>query len=171
MFVRVNGHKIPVDVIGVAEYCGFDIVECRLGDTAGFLCVADSKKLIYVNEQSRTTRQRFTVAHELGHHLLGHRTTGFARFNCYQERKANIFAAELLMPGVAAGIIWGKIKAWAERAESESSFIKLPPEWMISTFVDKFKVSILAAKIRLKSLGFIKNVVTREGTSVVSLMA
>ena len=46
-------------------------------------------------------RQRFTIAHELGHLLLRH-TKGYGVFNLdskdVNEKEANIFAAELLIP-------------------------------------------------------------------------
>lgn len=62
--------------------------------------------LIAVNADHVETRQRFTIAHELGHHLLGH-TERFhldlsdgspAEYNYRLERAANEFAADLLMP-------------------------------------------------------------------------
>ena len=42
-------------------------------------------------------RQRFTIAHEIGHLLLGHTCTS-RDDGTYNEREANAFAAELLVP-------------------------------------------------------------------------
>lgn len=65
---------------------------------------------IFYNGQSRRERQRFTVAHELGHLVLHRHQQG--SFNCDKEsihagpvgqgpleREANDFASSLLMPG------------------------------------------------------------------------
>lgn len=42
-------------------------------------------------------RQRFTIAHEIGHLLLGHTCTS-RDDGTYNEKEANAFAAELLVP-------------------------------------------------------------------------
>ena len=65
---------------------------------------------IFYNPGSRAERQRFTVAHELGHFVLHRERT--ANFHCASgtvatasetiamlEREANVFATNLLMPG------------------------------------------------------------------------
>ncbi|BAT68472.1 ImmA/IrrE family metallo-endopeptidase [Pseudomonas aeruginosa] len=57
------------------------------------------------NHEEISYRNRFTIAHELGHVLLGHvnegnpreRDTSFGNYNPI-ERAANTFAAELIMP-------------------------------------------------------------------------
>lgn len=57
--------------------------------------------IINYNSTSSVLRQRFTVAHELGHILLGHNSS-FRNININStetnEKSANIFAAELLVP-------------------------------------------------------------------------
>ena len=58
--------------------------------------------MIFVNPTEPARRQRFTVAHELGHCLLGHgcrdRLKGTLTEYEPDEAAANQFAAELLMP-------------------------------------------------------------------------
>ena len=54
------------------------------------LCYNDSDTL-------PETRKRFTLAHELGHYVLGHRRDGEA-----EEREANCFARNILAPRVLA---------------------------------------------------------------------
>ena len=67
-----------------------------------------SKKAIYIDRSDTQGRQNFTIAHELGHWLLGHASNEFynmlyrqtneeRRYNP-QEQEANAFAASLLMP-------------------------------------------------------------------------
>lgn len=84
--------KPPVVVHKIARDLGFEIhASNRLGDLSGRLV----GKVIEVNANESTERQRFSVAHELGHHFLGTRH-GDGRT---AEREANAFAGELLVPG------------------------------------------------------------------------
>ncbi|WP_294796183.1 ImmA/IrrE family metallo-endopeptidase [uncultured Fenollaria sp.] len=66
-------------------------------------------KIIRVNKNEPIYRQRFTIAHELGHILLGHEGKSFRKldhkeYGDFLERMnevtANSFAAELLMPEI-----------------------------------------------------------------------
>ncbi|MFH1712450.1 MAG: ImmA/IrrE family metallo-endopeptidase [Patescibacteria group bacterium] len=43
-------------------------------------------------------RRRFTIAHEIGHLLLGHTCTGNQNDGSYNEKEAHLFAGELLIP-------------------------------------------------------------------------
>ncbi len=57
--------------------------------------------IIFVNINQIYSRQRFTIAHEIGHIALKHRCADYhlmAISDGRQERQANVFAAELLMP-------------------------------------------------------------------------
>lgn len=56
---------------------------------------------IMYNTNSSITRQRFTVAHEIGHITLDHILLGSDSSKCLhekQEKEANAFASELLIP-------------------------------------------------------------------------
>ncbi len=73
-----------------------------MDQTSGVLVVADDYIAIGVNKKHPRTRQRFTIAHELGHFMLGHgsgmcKDDGVIRGRD-KEFHANHFAAELLMP-------------------------------------------------------------------------
>ena len=63
----------------------------------------DEAKEIFILENETSTRQRFSVAHELGHAVLGHGTRQRVKISPYdpKERAANQFAATLLMPSLA----------------------------------------------------------------------
>ena len=74
---------------------------------AGAYLKKRSRSFIFINAADFPTRQRFTLAHELGHHRIGHaahvespddiaRETPVPR-----ERQANHFAGELLVPRTA----------------------------------------------------------------------
>ncbi len=101
----------PIDVKAIAEELGFDIVLFPFPDTmSAVLRINDSKKVIAVNHSQSEVRQRFSVAHELGHYLSGHEDYSHDRVvaveyeNKYNnpmylmEQEADEFAAELLMP-------------------------------------------------------------------------
>jgi len=104
----------PINVHRIAQELGFLIVEHDFPeDTSGMLLIREDAKAIGVNQHHAYTRQRFTIAHELGHYLSGHEDFSVrgkqekirvdGQFNWAdpeqrQEQEANEFAAELLMP-------------------------------------------------------------------------
>lgn len=96
------------------------------------------------NRDERPDRQRFTMAHEFGHVVLGHVTDGRkpkrdSNFNAkgdLDEIAANTFAAELLMPEDLVRDITKRITA-------------------LDALAMKFRVSPSAMKNRLLALGII----------------
>lgn len=101
----------PVDVRGLARSCGAMVLGNPFDDDlSGVLVELDGGAAIGVNERQHEVRQRFTVAHELGHFLLDHHERfhiDLGRgesdgtppgYDWQSERAANDFAAELLMP-------------------------------------------------------------------------
>jgi len=70
-------------------------------DTDGIQITEGEKATIGYNKAQHPHRQRFTVAHEIGHLLLGHTGKNFIldlNSKKPEEIEANQFAAELLMP-------------------------------------------------------------------------
>jgi Zn-dependent peptidase ImmA (M78 family)/transcriptional regulator with XRE-family HTH domain len=107
----VGPHGTIADLTGaVEEVFGVDVAIDPLGDSgpAGVLVQAgDDVALAVLNGDDRRTRQRFTLAHELGHWLLGDVrpviVDGGIDPTDQAEARANRFAAELLMPREALG--------------------------------------------------------------------
>lgn len=97
--MKLGGPPVPVDK--VAEKFGLEVVPFDFPDTLSGVLKRE-KKIIGVNKKHHRVRQRFTVAHELGHFLLGHDQNDFIddRFDrpIPQEKEANLFASLLLMP-------------------------------------------------------------------------
>lgn len=99
--------SIPVRPEYLAFKVGIPVLAANLSDNlSGVLvperCGNETRYVIVVNSKHRLTRQRFSVAHELGHYFL-HRGMQFAFTNHRRrrgrlEREADLFAAELLMP-------------------------------------------------------------------------
>ena len=110
--------KAPVDVEGLAMDLGITVNYAYLApEISGELVQTDSKDYeININAEDPHTRQRFTLAHEIGHFvyhrdLIGdgldddraYRSTATGsyhnkRIGPRQETDANKFAASLLMP-------------------------------------------------------------------------
>lgn len=103
----------PIPVQELAAGCGVQILPWDFPDIDGLVVELDAGAVIWVNDQQAVTRQRFTLAHELGHHLLRHADQFYLDFggelspgatgerpgyNWRAERAANDFAASLLMP-------------------------------------------------------------------------
>jgi hypothetical protein len=86
---REHGSRVPVDVLAIAKAAGLEI---RIGafDHSGLL---RDGTVIEVPKRDLPVRQRFTIAHELGHATLAHQVPEQAL-----EVEANAFAAELLLP-------------------------------------------------------------------------
>lgn len=106
--------ELPVDPISIAHKLGVKVFERSFnpfnGDTVSGAIRKDEENniSIFVNKSDSYERQRFTIAHELGHYFMHlqdskdfekvdmHRATGYTT-HMPQEVDANNFAAALLM--------------------------------------------------------------------------
>jgi len=116
-------HKLDkaVTTIPIVDLCkaeGIDVLTMEFQDNHYSGAIVGQKGIytIYVNKNEPATRQRFTIAHELGHyflHLQGHEELGdmsivddkniealFRKQGAFnaEEARANEFAASILMP-------------------------------------------------------------------------
>jgi Zn-dependent peptidase ImmA (M78 family) len=95
------GAGIPVAVLPLPE------------GVAGAYGKKRGQGLAFVNSNDWPVRRRFTLAHEYGHHFLGHTTAVdevsdvYDRPSTQRERDANSFASEFLIPGVG-------VRAWMD---------------------------------------------------------
>ena len=99
----------PVDVAALAEAHGMEIKERDLDEgEAGNTVCKGGKRYIVVNKNDDPYRRRFTVLHEMGHHILelpsNHsamiQSSDLERFSGrpLEERICDVFAAECLVP-------------------------------------------------------------------------
>ncbi|MFD0309121.1 ImmA/IrrE family metallo-endopeptidase [Streptomyces sp. NPDC127119] len=149
----------PVDPERLARNLDVLVVRQKMtDDVSGMLLRRDDEKVIGVNGEHLRVRQRFTVAHELGHLLL-HRgrplilDTG-TRINLRdsvsskatdrEEMEANRFAAALLAPEVMV------------RREARKSDLRSAEE-LVDRLARRFGMSQMAMNFRLMNLGIISD--------------
>ncbi|HCR55632.1 TPA: ImmA/IrrE family metallo-endopeptidase, partial [Candidatus Saccharibacteria bacterium] len=109
-------YSAPVDVTRIAIALDVEVQETPADDDlSGFLYRdrARRKAIIGVNSEHHPNRRNFTIAHELGHYVLHDfddlhvdrefkvwlRSDASSRGTNIEEKEANLFAAEVLMPG------------------------------------------------------------------------
>ncbi len=149
---------VPVDVARLAELEGVEVDRTDFGDEiSGVLVKHGDRATIGVNARHAAARQRFTIAHELGHYLLhGGRelfvdrdyivhfrdensSTGYDPI----EVEANQFAAELVMPQVEVRQLFGEQR------------FDIDDEAALRRLAAQFQVSPTAMAVRLSSLGLV----------------
>ncbi len=146
----------PVPVERLAERLGAEVrYEPLKGDLSGMLFREEGRTIIGVNALHPKSRQRFTIAHELGHLQL-HEGYGIHvdhRFPIRRNRdersshgmdlneiEANGFAAELLMP-----------TEMLER-DLHGMYPDYEDDELTRRLADRYKVSLQAMAIRLGDL-------------------
>lgn len=105
---RYWDRQLPIDPVKIATVAGIAVYGRGGRDDmnypySGYYKIYNGVPSIEYNVTEPPVRQRFTVAHELGHFALGHEDSprdvgNFQSSGDYRERQANKFAAELLMP-------------------------------------------------------------------------
>jgi len=113
-------NELPLDLTKIVKFYNIETMvysksayietlnyEIQNGD--GFSRIENGQKVIYFNgKKGSKARRRFTIAHELGHCLLGHDLNRQKYLNSeilsindtIAEIQANIFARDILMPAV-----------------------------------------------------------------------
>lgn len=124
-------------------------------DISGLLAINNDKVIISINSMEDPKRQRFTIAHELGHLRLHskdqpvfvdktpkvmYRNNASATGEILKEREANSFAAALLMPH---SLLINEIENCVYGGDAA-----------IKHLAKQFKVSEQAMSFRLSNLGY-----------------
>lgn len=115
-FVKTSAEKLikdarvaeaPVSLQQVIEYLqtirAIDVRKINISEkVSGLLVVCKEVDAEYAtigfNGKHPWCRRRFTIAHEVGHLLLGHACTNNQCDGSHDEEEANMFAGELLVP-------------------------------------------------------------------------
>lgn len=108
-----------IEVTEIARKFGLNVYSADLGDSlSGFIKKVNGVNNIFVNNNHAGTRQRFTIAHEIGHFVLHNElintNNGTVLFrglgdNWEIENQADYFAAALLMPLSAVEEVYNKL--------------------------------------------------------------
>ena len=152
----------PVNVDAIARALGLKVIYEQLPDeVSGLLISGPTGSFIVVQKSDAPNRQRFTVGHEIGHHVLGHQFAPGEHVHVdrghyvsqrgprsstgvdLKEIEANQFAAALLMP---AQLIQNQIAKFG---------VAHLLDHHVSSLADTFSVSEQAMTIRLGSLGIL----------------
>ena len=148
----------PVPVERLARQVGAHVrLEPFEGQLSGLLFRQEGRTVIGVNALHARTRQRFTIAHELGHLLLHDpeemhvdrdyrvylRDARASTATDPVEMASNAFAAELLMPAKFLA------KDLRDRA------VDIEDDEQLRRLADRYKVSLQAMIFRLANLGYI----------------
>lgn len=148
---RAHVHRPPVPVEQIADILGLHVRYSPSADEISGALIRKGKKLIIgVNSYQHPNRQRFTIAHEIGHYIL-HKGWSFHvdedfcinrdGSNNLAEIQANRFAAELLMP--------------ADLLQADISRYHVIDDEVVGMLANKYKVSQQSMQIRLSNLGYI----------------
>ena len=103
--IKCAVNELPVRPVAIAEHYGITchpVSSEALQGVSGLLRTIEGKPRILIDSSHSRQRQRYTIAHELGHYLLGHLDGVPASEE--REYAAERFAADLLMP---ACVLWG----------------------------------------------------------------
>ena len=147
--------SIPINVSKIARFLGVKIYDVELPEDISGVLDIRNEPIILINKEHRPHRQRFSIAHELGHHQL-HRLIGIHvdKKSYYRNKKsaigldnieieANQFAAELLMPE-------NQVQSELEKYEDCIDM----NEDIVAEMASKFKVSATAMGFRIQNLGY-----------------
>lgn len=152
----------PVEVADIAKALGVEVQETPAEDDLSGFLYRDRKRnsaIIGVNADHHPNRRNFTAAHELGHYLLHDfdevhvdrdfkvwlRNDASSKGTEIEEKEANLFAAELLMPA-----------HFLKQDVEEIGTIDLLDEEVLQDLAAEYGVSTQAMTFRLAYLGYIQ---------------
>lgn len=169
--------EFEVDVEKIANLCDINVLYKKLdvsGTCMNYHSSANDEtseyntdsdiRTIYVNILDPEYRQRFTIAHEIGHILLGHegishRDTSYTVYKDLIERmnevSANAFAAELLMPERLLRKALEKTM-FELNYDTTQKFSDSDIDYLAENTAKKMMVSVESLKYRLKNLNIFR---------------
>lgn len=111
LLIDTKVNSLPIKITKLCSELGIQVKLYSPKDrNDGMSLILDGHPVIFVAKNVAPARQRFTIAHELGHILLGH-VGQYALVNREPalgdnpiEQAANVFASRLLAP---ACVLWG----------------------------------------------------------------
>lgn len=126
----------PVDVEGIAERLGLQVLRITKANGPLGQLIPEQQLIVVNTRDGRATRERFTVAHEVGHWCLRHHERDIIEFLDDtmeedpsqhslklppHEQEANAFASALLMP---AAMVREAVRAQGRRLDVDALAIQ-----------------------------------------------
>jgi Zn-dependent peptidase ImmA (M78 family) len=156
LLIAYGLYKVPVDIFSLVKKIGIDIrtAEFTNDNIAGTILKKNKDLKIIVNKNDFAERQRFTIAHELGHYLLHFENKPNSIYvemhrsevKNIEETEANYFASALLMD-----------EDLIKREFKKVIKMRFPEATTIAVMANLFKVSLTAMTYRLGNLGLVNN--------------
>ncbi len=140
-----------IDIEAISQHCGATVAYAPLSGCEARLLGHGEKAIITVREDAPRGRQRFSAAHELGHWMRDRNKVAYAcgaaifktQWSTERddpERRANRYAAELLLPeGIFRPVTRGKPVTFATARD----------------LANLFETSLTATAIRLVEIGYL----------------
>lgn len=142
----------PIRIERIAKELGVELRSGDLDDVSGVLVRQGDSAIIGTNSTQSAQRQRFTIAHELGHFLLhegitnhvdrsyrvNYRSAESSQATNVEEIEANYFAASILMP--------------QHMLDAQNAEEAVDNDSMVADLAKQFHVSRLAMSLRLANL-------------------
>lgn len=158
--IILKENELSIDLEKIAETIN---VKIKKFDQSRHSGQYDSEKReIHVNNTEPIQRQRFTIAHELGHCILNHvgisdrliDSSDYSFTDSIRERAANRFATLLLMPKELLAMA---IEQYQEEEQmSDHELENSSADKLIEKLAKKLNVSKQTMKYRLMNLGVIE---------------
>ncbi len=119
-------NSLPVSPLNICKQAGISVYKNSVaqkltGTQIGLSSYHNGSFRIIIDDTQILTRRRFTLAHELGHIVLGHILVDTPQGRTFDtskpeiERQADVFASRLLAP---ACVLWGMNAQTAEQIAS-----------------------------------------------------
>jgi Zn-dependent peptidase ImmA (M78 family) len=159
---RLGINSLPIKVDKIAASLNLSVTSANLGEGVSGLLISDGITAhVITHENDAPKRQRFTIAHEIGHYYLQHQFEEGEHVHVdrghyisqrgpkasdgtdIKEIEANQFAASLLMP---SKFVHQKVKELGGGSLLDQH---------VSQLAEEFQVSEQAMTIRLTTLGLL----------------
>ena len=151
----------PIDVEKIAKFLKIIVVKRSYkdkGPLSGMLVRSQNKIIIGINESHSIEKQRFSIAHEIGHFFLHdgeelivdqnflvnfrHLKTNPGQY--HKEKDANYFASSLLIP---EKFLFNDLKSYQINSLTSKKFEEISKD-----LHKKYNVSLIAMRLRIYSL-------------------
>jgi len=140
-----NAKVIPVPVEAIAAKYHIRVRRGPHPSFSGMLIRKDGHALIGISSSEASVRQRFTIAHELGHFFLhpqkdafvDYRDNGRDVMRTPREKEANMFAAALLMP---SEFLRKDFRSFARVGVNEDELHALAKRYIVSDDAMRFRL-------------------------------